>query len=350
MTIFFNTLSQWYEENQRVLPWRNTQDAYLIWLSEIILQQTRVEQGWPYYLNFTKTFPDIFSLANASEDQVLKLWQGLGYYSRARNLHHTAKEIVAQYHGIFPNDYKKIMALKGIGDYTAAAILSFAFKAPYPVLDGNVARIISRMFGISTPIDSIKGKKEIYGILNRLIPTDYPDIFNQAMMDFGALQCKPGNPDCSQCPFMKKCKACQKDMVKFFPVKAEKQPVKTRFFYYFVIQYQNKILLQKREGKDIWRGLYEFPLLESIETLSENQIRLSFPFKKDIKLTKFHTLDEQKHLLSHQTLYISFIEPILTEKQLRKIFDHTSDFIVATDIHQYGVPKAIDNFIRKKMG
>jgi len=256
-------LLDWYRNNQRDLPWRRTNDPYAIWLSEVILQQTRVEQGMPYWLRFIEDFPTVTDLANADEREVLRLWQGLGYYSRARNLHAAAKIVRDEYNGNFPNQYEQIRALKGIGDYTAAAISSFAFNLPHAVVDGNVYRFLSRIFAINTPIDSTNGKKEFFVLANELLDKSNPGTFNQSLMEFGAMQCKPSNPDCSVCPFNQYCQSFATNTVSEYPVKAKKTKTRNRYFDFIILSDEKNTLLQKREEKDIWQGLYQFPVIES---------------------------------------------------------------------------------------
>lgn len=245
------------------MPWKGTKDAYRIWLSEIILQQTRVEQGLPYYEKFLRQYPTVRDLALAPEDEVLKCWEGLGYYSRARNLHATAKQVALSLGGDFPDTYEGLRGLKGVGDYTAAAIASFAFDLPHAVLDGNVYRVLSRVLGIDTPIDAPKAKKIFAGLAQSLLDPERPAAYNQAMMDFGATWCTPQNPACRTCPFAEKCVAYQQGIVSELPIKAKKMQKKGRFFLYWVpISEQGQTLVRKRTGNDIWRELYEFPLME----------------------------------------------------------------------------------------
>ncbi|MBV5343686.1 A/G-specific adenine glycosylase, partial [bacterium] len=265
-------LTNWYNQNKRELPWRDITDPYRIWISEIILQQTRVNQGMRYYLRFVERFPDVKTLAVAEEDEVLKYWQGLGYYSRARNIHKTAKIITEKHKGIFPKNHSDILLLKGIGEYTAAAICSFAYNQPYAVVDGNVFRVLSRVFGIETPIDSTSGKKEFTQLAEKLLDKKEPGLHNQSIMEFGALQCVPVQPDCGVCPLQTVCKAYSLNMADKLPVKATKTKVRERFFNYFYIEYQDKIFIQKRSEKDIWQNLYELPLVESDKLFETNVI------------------------------------------------------------------------------
>jgi len=308
---FSKTLIQWYLQNKRDLPWRNSTNPYIIWLSEIMLQQTRVAQGLPFFLRFTEAFPTVFDLANASEEQVLKLWQGLGYYSRARNLHKTAKQIAFELKGEFPKNYNDLLQLKGVGEYTAAAIASFAYNENVPVVDGNVFRVLSRYFDIETDIASAGGKKEFTQLASELLPKGKANEFNQAIMEFGALLCVPKNPDCQNCVFNDSCLALQKKKVAQLPVKSKKLKVRHRFFNYLVFSdSNNNTLIQKRTQKGIWHNLYEFPLLETeiIET-EENILALiknqNF-IKNSIQNIQLFNTQTIVHKLSHQHLNIKF--------------------------------------------
>lgn len=308
---FSSKLLKWYELNKRNLPWRSTQNPYFIWLSEIILQQTRVDQGMPYYLKFVKTFPQIEDLAKASEDEVLKLWQGLGYYSRARNLHAAAKYIVSECDGQFPTEYKEVLKLKGVGDYTAAAIVSFAYNKPYATVDGNVFRVLSRIFGVEEYIDTGAGKKIFTALANELIDQELPSVYNQAIMDFGSLQCVPKSPNCEGCPFSGQCFAYDKDLVSSLPQKRGKVVTRDRFFNYLDIRLGDSAFLKRREGNDIWKGLYEFPLIETGERMTFEELVKSEVFQKlfaesgHMQLAKSK---ECKHVLSHQVIYASFYQ------------------------------------------
>jgi len=301
-------LISWYQNNKRDLPWRNTVNSYHIWLSEIILQQTRVSQGTPYYFAFLKAFPTIDDLANAPEDKVLKMWQGLGYYSRARNLHFTAKDIVNNFGGEFPKDYKKVLKLKGIGVYTAAAITSFAFDMPYAVVDGNVIRVLSRVFGVSIPFDTFAGKKQFQQLAQELLTEKDAAIYNQAIMEFGAIQCKPKSPNCSSCPMQDFCVAYITNSVTELPVKSKKIKVKDRFLHYLMIEQEDDIFLGKRKS-GIWTGLYEFPFLEFPIKMDEKQVVLSDEWSNiflnstcDLKSVS----SEFIHILSHQKIHAQF--------------------------------------------
>lgn len=306
---FSDKLVKWYEQNRRDLPWRETKDPYKIWLSEIILQQTRVIQGLPYYLKFVDKFPDILALASASEQEVLRLWQGLGYYTRARNLHQCAKEVVNLHHGIFPESFKSLRALRGIGDYTAAAVASFAFNEKVAVVDGNVFRVLSRVFGIDKEINSPEGKRVFTQLANDLLSSKNPDLHNQAIMEFGALQCLPRNPDCSQCILARDCFAAKNEMQHQFPVKKKAKAARKRYFYYFVIQKGKSLMMKKREEKDIWQGLFDFFLLEKTSPTGIDRIIGQMNSITEVKIqsdsAKISPL--YKHTLSHQIIYSRFI-------------------------------------------
>lgn len=300
----------WYSKNKRELPWRDSSDPYIIWISEIILQQTRVVQGMDYFLRFTKRFPDVASLAEAEEDEVLKYWQGLGYYSRARNLHAAAKDIMERFGGIFPSSYKDVLSLKGIGEYTAAAIVSFVWNQPYPVVDGNVFRVLSRLFAIDTPIDSSKGKKLFTELAAAVMNPEYAGLHNQAIMELGALQCVPQNPDCECCPLAERCMAYGAGTVRRYPVKQNKTKTRNRYFHYFHIIYKDTTWLSRRGKGDIWEGLYEFPLIETDApadfcVLQDTDVFQRI-FKEVGKMNITVGLPNVKHVLSHQVLYATF--------------------------------------------
>ncbi len=307
---FSASITEWYALNRRDLPWRSTKDPYKIWLSEVILQQTRVNQGMSYYLKFIARFPHICDMAQAAEDEVLKLWQGLGYYSRARNLHHAAKEVCHQHAGVFPSTYEAIKSLKGVGEYTAAAIASFAFNLVHPVIDGNVYRVLSRYFGIETPIDSTEGKNYFRKLAETLISQEDPATYNQAIMEFGALQCVPKNPDCEQCVLRNSCVARARKWVDRLPVKARKTLVSERWLYYLVIEDKGIFYLKKRTGVAIWKNLFDFPLIESLSPLKrkeiEEKIRTTSWFEEDTPVIT-HWSAPWKHVLSHRILYAEFI-------------------------------------------
>jgi A/G-specific adenine glycosylase len=307
-SFFGDRLLKWYQANKRDLPWRRTSDPYRIWLSEIILQQTQVVQGLAYYKKFIQIFPTVKQLANAPEDKVLKLWQGLGYYSRARNLHAAAKVISAHYKGVFPNTFEEIRSLKGIGNYTASAISSIAYGFPYAVVDGNVYRVLSRVFGIDTPINSTAGIKQFQELANELLIKKDAGTYNQAIMEFGAIYCRPSKPDCVHCILNDKCIAFSKKRVNELPVKLNKTKIKNRYFNYFVIIDKNgNVLVRQRTEKDIWQGLYELFLIET-----ERETTLSSLLKrKELKaLGKKIVVEDMhkqyKHILSHQHLHTHF--------------------------------------------
>lgn len=314
---FAEAILDWYSKNKRDLPWRHETDPYKIWLSEIILQQTQVIQGLKYYLNFEKKYPTIKNLAKAPEDEVLKLWQGLGYYSRARNLHATAKIVLNDYKGVFPSSYNQIKALKGVGDYTAAAIASFAFNLPHAVVDGNVYRLLSRVFGIETPVDSSKAKKEFQDLANVLLDKRHPATHNQAIMEFGSQYCKPVNPDCENCVLSNKCFAFKTKTVALLPIKLKKTKIRKRYFNYIVLSDKTKeVIIKKRAEGDIWQGLYEFNLIETQQEIQANDLFLLKEFKK-LAPSKFHlkhVSKQYKHILSHQHLYATFYVVSLNNK------------------------------------
>ncbi len=340
--LFTNLLLQWYLQYKRDLPWRKTTDAYPIWLSEIMLQQTRVAQGMPYFLSFIERFPTVFDLAKADEEHVLKLWQGLGYYSRARNMHKTSQIIASEFNGNFPNKYTELLKLKGIGDYTAAAIASFAFNEVVPVVDGNVFRVLSRYFNVETDISSATAKKEFAALAKELMPTNNPALFNQAIMEFGALQCVPKNPDCGICVFSSSCAALQKNKVNQLPIKTKKTKVRNRYFHYLIFQdNDNATILNKRTAKGIWHNLYEFPAIETEEATSQETIiaRIKSDFHHLDITAVFAFEDPIIHKLSHQHLSISFYKVNVSKKLVGGI-DLKS-------IQQFPFPIVIFNFIKK---
>lgn len=340
---FSNKLIVWYLQNKRELPWRNTTNPYHIWLSEIMLQQTRVLQGLPYYLKFVEAYPKVENLANAPEDEVLKLWQGLGYYSRARNLHATAKMVAQEMNGVFPNNYKDLLKLKGVGDYTASAIASISYNQAEAVVDGNVYRVLSRFFGISTPINSTDGQKEFKNLAQQLIDTDQPGTFNQAIMEFGARYCVPQNPDCENCIFNDGCVAFQQKKVSELPVKIKSKPVKTRFFNYLVFLSENeRTILQQRNGKGIWHKLYEFPLIETSEEINLSALQ-KLPHFKDITdklvIENISLFNEKPvvHKLSHQHLNTRF--------WIVETLKSSETAIPISEVKNYAVPVLIENFV-----
>lgn len=323
---FAERLLKWYATEKRDLPWRKTKNPYFVWLSEIILQQTRVVQGLPYYLKFTQNYPTISHLANASEQEVLKLWQGLGYYSRAKNLHQTAKIVTTHFGGNFPNSYAEIIKLKGIGDYTASAIASICFEEATAVVDGNVYRVLGRFFGIDLPINTSQGVKYFKKLATELLPQTQIGAYNQALMDFGATCCTPLSPQCTSCIFNDKCRAFSEKKVNELPVKIKKTRIKNRYFHYCIpIDLQQNTLFLERKEKDVWQGLFEFPLLEVAESSLEE-----IPQKIQQKFPKCYQLEQKMqvvHKLSHQHIYAVFwlvyvneiLENSVSFKQIKKL-------------------------------
>jgi A/G-specific adenine glycosylase len=340
---FSNSLLLWYLQNKRDLPWRNTTNPYFIWLSEIMLQQTRVAQGLPYFLSFIEAFPSIFDLANADEEQVLKLWQGLGYYSRARNMHKTAQIVAFEFDGNFPDNYNDLLKLKGIGEYTAAAIASFAFNEVVPVVDGNVFRVLSRYFDIITDIATSGAKKEYAALAKELIPKDKPALFNQAIMEFGALQCMPKKPNCNICIFNNSCVALKKKKVAELPVKSKKTKVTYRYFNYVIfLDNDENTIITKRTQKGIWQNLYEFPVIETNEDLDFDIIvnKINEKFSENA-ITSIEIFNNQQiiHKLSHQKLHINFYKVTISIKII--------DGIKLNLIRNFPFPIVIYNFIEK---
>lgn len=336
-------LIAWYKSNKRDLPWRNTKDPYKIWLSEIILQQTQVIQGTSYYLKFIENFPTVTDLANAPEDIVMRLWQGLGYYSRARNLQSAAKYIQNKHKDVFPKTFDEIKELKGVGDYTAAAVASFAYKLPYATVDGNVYRVLSRLFNIETPINSTQGKKEFQLIADEILNSKKPDIHNSAIMEFGALFCKPQNPKCEICALQAYCLAFENKTVASLPIKVNKVKIKNRYFNYIIFNYKSKVYISKRTEKDIWQNLYEFYLIESSGLIDED-IVLS-----DIELNKLcssfilkNKTTLKKHILSHQHLYATFYElEIKSPLQSSQFIE-----ISREELNNFGLPQLINKYLQ----
>ena len=303
-------LERWYEINKRELPWRNTNDAYVIWLSEIILQQTRVEQGLPYFNRFLEKYPDVNSFAAASEGEILKLWQGLGYYSRGRNMLKTARVVKEIYGGKFPGSFDQLIKLKGIGEYTAAAIASFSSNEVKAVVDGNVYRVLARYFGIAEPTNGTKGKKTFQELADSMINKLHPGLHNQAMMEFGAMLCKPKNPACGICPVRQGCYAFLHNAVNSLPVKLDKIKLRERYLNYFLVGDEEQLLMNKRNDTDIWANMYDLPGVESARLLTVNEFE-GLPFLKEFFGTEFlitSVSDPVKHLLTHQRLFVRFIK------------------------------------------
>lgn len=341
---FTNLLIEWYLQNKRDLPWRNTTNPYPIWLSEIILQQTRVAQGMPYFYAFLESFPTVKELAIANEQQVLKLWQGLGYYSRARNLHQTAQYIANELDGVFPNSYAGLIQLKGIGEYTAAAIASFAYNEPVPVVDGNVFRVVSRYFGIESDISTGKTKKEFTALAAELLSKEQPALFNQAIMEFGAMHCTPKNPDCENCIFNSSCVALQKGLVGQLPFKSKKIKIRKRYFNYIVLQdKKGNTKIQQRTDKGIWHNLYEFPLFETtqeegFETIAP-LIKNDTDFGDSVVSIQEANPISLIHKLSHQHLYIKFWKVTVNNT--------LTDGVNPEQLRTFPFPIVIHNFIEE---
>lgn len=303
--------------NRRQMPWKWEKEPYRIWLSEIILQQTRVEQGWSYYERFIKQFPTVQILAAAPEQVIFKCWEGLGYYSRCRNLIQTARYIARERNGIFPDRYEEILQLKGVGPYTAAAIASFAFDLPHAVVDGNVYRVLARYLGIETPVDTTAGKKQFTELATLCLDPNQPGIYNQALMDFGATVCKPQAPDCAQCPLSRTCAAKQNARIDQLPVKSPPKAKRTRWFYYLVPTWRGRIPLSQRMGKDVWEGLWEPPLIETDRPLTNRALlqlmHTRFPADWSGKEDHFR-IHTYKQVLSHQIIQGNFIHTRLSKK------------------------------------
>lgn len=345
---FAALLRQWKLSNPRPLPWKGERDPYLVWLSEVILQQTRVDQGLAYFERFRQRFPNVRSLAQAADDEVFKLWEGLGYYSRARNMLQTARHIAGQLGGEFPDTFEELKSLKGVGPYIAAAIASFAFGLPHAVVDGNVYRVLSRVFGIDTPIDSPEGKKAFAQLAQQLLDTSDPGGFNQAIMDFGAIQCKPAAPLCGSCPMREVCTAFQQKRVKQLPVKAKKLNRKTRYFHYLLLSHNDRILLRKRTGRDIWQNLYDFPLIETSGLEVElDQIQSSAVWHELAAFSGARLIRRSRpfqQALTHQQIIAQF-----WEFELEKPWTEQEGTYVAEErenLFKFAFPKIVDWYLK----
>lgn len=334
---FSHALLPWYRENQRPLPWRTAPDPYRIWLSEVILQQTRVDQGTAYWHRFVERYPTVAQLAKASEDQVLRLWQGLGYYSRARNLRTAAQQVVREHGGVFPADHAALLKLRGVGDYTASAIASICFGQPEPVVDGNVFRVLSRVFGIATPIDSTIGKKEFRALAAELISREHPGDHNQAVMELGATVCTPKNPRCDECPLAPKCIAKAAGRIAELPVKSGKTRTRTRHFNYLLIEAKGGIYLRKRTGKDIWQGLWELPLIETEEPATASVLKKQGPFPSVKRIE-----GPVKHVLSHQVIQAVFWD-VHVPKRIRK----PEGWVLMNEklVERHAKPRLVERFL-----
>ncbi len=358
METFTETIETWYGTHKRNLPWRGIKDPYKIWVSEIILQQTRVVQGYEYYLRFIQRFPTVEALAEAEEQEVLKYWQGLGYYSRARNLHTAARQVMEN-GGAFPRTYEQVRALKGIGDYTAAAICSFAFGLPQAVLDGNVYRVLSRYFGVDTPIDTGLGKKEFTSLAQSMLDTANPELYNQAIMDFGALQCTPQKPDCMYCPLQDSCAAYHSGKPLQLPVKSRKTIVKDCFFTYLYIRYKQFTVLHQRAGRGIWRNMYELPLVISDSAKAQkaflsSEICAQWMTSSPADCTVRVVAEQVKHVLSHRVIYadcysLQFQDNAFqNEEDFRKWVESRQCITVERDgIAPYPLPRLVSLMIEK---
>lgn len=344
---FITEVIEWYNVHKRDLPWRNTTDPYIIWLSEVILQQTRVDQGLPYFHRFAETYPQVSDFAAASEDEILNMWQGLGYYSRGRNMHHTARMVMEDHAGYFPKTYDELIKLKGIGEYTAAAISSFAANEVKAVVDGNVFRILARYFGIDEPINSSRAKKTFTTLANDVIDKANPALSNQAVMEFGSLQCRPKNPLCQTCPLQIGCHAFQNNLVEKLPFKSKKAAVRNRYFNYIVIIKNEKILMNKRGPNDIWQNLYELPLIETENLQDVSALVSNTEFQKHFGNVKIKSIvGPIKHLLSHQRIHAQFL--IIDGINFNKDFKDTRWFYTnLINLDKLAQPKLIFTFLKK---
>jgi A/G-specific adenine glycosylase len=344
--IFQSLLISWYKNNKRDLPWRSTKDPYIIWISEIILQQTRVEQGLPYFNRFISRFPDLKSLATADIEEVLRLWQGLGYYSRARNLHYSAKKIVQEFGGIFPDNFKKLRELKGVGDYTAAAVASISFGEKVPVVDGNVMRVISRIFGKDWDLSKSASKQKFFEFAHSIMPMEHdPSEFNQALMEFGALQCSPKSPNCDLCPMNNICFANHHVLVEQLPVKSKRQKQKEIFFNYLIIESGKKLLMRKRR-ESIWNGLYDFPLLENDLPTSSSQLNEAIESYLNVPSEIVEVSGEVRHLLSHLKIRSRFVKILIRKEDKEKLISATKGtFFELDQIEDLPKPKLVENYL-----
>ncbi len=352
---FTNILLRWYEKNGRSLPWRGSGDPYVIWISEIILQQTRIDQGMPYFKRFLEQFPDVHALARADEDTVLRAWQGLGYYSRARNLHHTAREISLARGGRFPKSSKEWQALKGVGHYTAAAIASFVYNEAVPALDGNGYRLLARFYGLSHNIDTSAGKKAFFQLAEEILPRQRPADFNQALMDFGSTVCKPVKPLCADCVFKAGCVAFVEKKVAGLPVRKPRRQLKDRFFNYFLIETNVNeagpvFFVQKRNNQDIWKNMYEFPLLETNTEVPEPEIFASVWWQAHFAgKTALHVNGKaarHSHLLTHQRIHARLFRLRIAPGDAHVLKQHYQ-LVNRSDFEGYAKPRLIEILLEK---
>lgn len=348
---FSNEIMAWYQHHKRDLPWRHTHDPYVIWLSEVILQQTRVEQGLPYFRRFLEHYPAVTDFANAPEDEILRHWQGLGYYSRARNMHAAAKTVVAEYGGVFPSRYDQLIKLKGIGEYTAAAIASFSANEAKAVVDGNVFRVLARYFGIHEPINSPKGKKLFQELAQSLLDTERPGLHNQAIMEFGALQCRPKQPLCANCVVQLECHALQSASVHQLPVKTKGRPSRNRYFNYFIVITDDRMLMRKRGKGDIWENLYELPLVETPQMVDVAELAYQQEvidlFGEGVSLRA--ASGTIKHVLSHQNLFTQFVFVDHRDTSIAITKKIGADYVFMKDLNTLAKPKLIFSFLEKFM-
>ncbi len=338
-------IQNWYLQHKRDLPWRNTSDAYVIWLSEVILQQTRVEQGMPYFYRFLEKYPNVTAFAKATEDEILKLWQGLGYYSRGRNMLFTARQILENNQGIFPTSYQELIKLRGIGEYTAAAISSFAADEAKAVVDGNVYRVLARWFGVEEPINSPAGKRIFQSLADEILDRKHPGQHNQAMMEFGAMLCKPKNPDCNICPVRENCNAYQTKRINLLPVKLKTVKIRERYFNYFLITDGDQILLNKRSIDDIWANMYDLPLIENQTYIPVEALSALPEFKSFFgdQAIIFSSSPVQKHILTHQRIFAHFVH---LQVDTKKINMQPSWFFTSVDdLEKLALPKIVHQFL-----
>lgn len=345
---FTRRLMDWHHnDNDRSLPWKSEKDPYKIWLSEIILQQTRAQQGLPYYLKFTETYPTITDLANSSDEAAFRIWQGLGYYNRCKNMLATARYVAQELNGKFPDNYEAIIALKGIGPYTAAAIASFAYNLPHAVVDGNVYRVLARYFGIDTPFDTTEGKKQFATLAQELLDAQHSAAYNQAIMDLGATVCTPQSPDCDICPLQKHCVAYKQDMISLLPVRSKKQAVRNRYFHYLLITHNDKLWLQKRTGKDIWQNLYEPYIIEADAALDAEKLVETADFKQlglnDLPVYN----DKLTQKLTHQHITSTFFALPVKSTAIAAL--KGGEWVDFSDLGKYAFPKSVLSFLEKKL-
>ncbi|WP_149914519.1 A/G-specific adenine glycosylase [Sphingobacterium cavernae] len=339
-------LIEWYRKNGRDLPWRQTNNPYIIWLSEIILQQTRVEQGMPYFYKFVEAYPTVKDFAQADEEDLLRLWQGLGYYSRVRNMHKAAKAVMTEFDGVFPSKYEDVITLTGVGEYTAAAISSFSINQRKAVLDGNVFRVLARYFGIDTAINSTAGKRQFLMIANEVISENYPGLYNQAIMDFGATVCKPKAPNCQNCMLRLDCVAFSANLVASLPIKTKGKPSRNRYFNYFVIEEDEAFIFTKRGEDDVWANMYEFPLIETDQDIEINELQQLEAYKTHFEGAEITPIGLPiKHILSHQNIYARFYR-VVDEKHLVKK-NPSWNYYNSDNLDKLAKHKLIFSFINK---